>query len=44
MRKQAMTIDPPTAQTIVDNLKDVIEYNNNFFDTAGTMAADTGAS
>ena len=44
MRKQAMTIDPPTAQTIVDTLKDVIEYNSNFFDTAGAMAADAGAS
>ncbi len=39
-----MTIDPPTAQTIVDTLKDVIEYNSNFFDTAGTMAASTDAS
>ncbi|MCT6901072.1 MAG: hypothetical protein M3Z40_08490, partial [Bifidobacterium sp.] len=25
--RRAMTIDPATAQTIVDNLKDVIEYN-----------------
>ena len=39
-----MTIDPATAQTIVDNLKDVIEYNINFFDTEGTMVASTDAS
>ena len=39
-----MTIDPATAQTIVDNLKDVIEYNINFFDTEGTMVASTDPS
>lgn len=39
-----MTIDPATAQTIVDNLKDVTEYNINFFDTEGTMVASTDAS
>ena len=39
-----MTIDPATAQTIVDNLKDVIEYNINFFDTDGTMVASTDPS
>lgn len=39
-----MTIDPATAQQIVDKLKDVIEYNINFFDTGGAMVASTDAS
>lgn len=39
-----MIIDPATAQTIVDNLKDVIGYNINFFDTEGAMVASTDPS
>lgn len=39
-----MNIDPRIAQNIVDNLKDVLHYDINFFDTKGIMTASTDSS
>jgi carbohydrate diacid regulator len=37
----AMGIDPKIAQTIVSNIKDVLQHEINFFDTSGTIIAST---
>ena len=36
-----MNLDPQIAETIVDNLKDVINHEINLFDTTGTIIAST---
>ena len=36
-----MNLDPQIAETIVTNLKDVINHEINLFDTTGTIIAST---
>ena len=39
-----MDLDPQIAETIVSNLKDIIQHEINLFDTTGTIIASTDRS